>query len=123
MGKPGGTEFTDSGIGLEYAILYKEPGHNESRRRDAFDARADGTGYVSFYCGLCGAKARTVRLSLFRETEEDAGDGERIMVLRFALRCPKCRSKGVMRIMVNDPLEGPLEDARHASEWPEPVPP
>jgi len=116
-------EYADSGLGPEYATLYKEPGRDGSRRRDAFGARADGTGYASFHCGLCDAKARTVRLSLFRETGEDDGNREPMMVLRFALRCQPCRSKGVVKILVNDALAGPLGDARQASEWPEPVPP
>lgn len=117
-------EFTDSGLGLEYAILYREPGRNESRTRDEFGASADGSGYASFHCGRCGDPARTVRLSMFRETDaEDAVGGERAVVLRFALRCVSCGSRGVMKMLVNDPLSGLVARARRESEWPEPVPP
>lgn len=124
MGRTDDTEFTDSGLGLEYAVLYREPGHNESRTRDEFGASADGAGYASFHCGRCGGPARTVRLSMFRETgTEDAGDGERVTVLRFALRCVSCKSRGVMKMLLNDPLSGLVARARRESEWPEPVPP
>jgi len=122
MDGPDDMDFTDSGLGLEYAILYREPGRNESRTRDEFDARADGSGYASFHCGRCGDPARTVRLSLFRETG-DAGGAERAMVLRFALRCVSCGARGVLKMAVNSPLPGLLAGAREASEWPEPVPP
>jgi len=115
MAESGEIGFTDSGLGLEYAILYSEPGRNESRTRDEFGAKADGSGYASFYCWKCGGPARTVRLSMFRETDRHNPGHERMVVLRFALRCVSCGSKGVRKIVVNDALLEPLAKRCRAS--------